>query len=222
MILMLYVQRILKKFPPFPLNQEDDFMFLIILYGFMEYIQRARMPLPYLDMTIRTKILEKEVSGALEVRDFFGSLINRPFEFWILTGETTNSFRDLLIRISPRTRRFRYGQKYMSLENRLLMTLIWLRQYPTHTQLSLNFGVSVSSVSSNLKRMWLILWEEIGQPQLWPSVQSWQHKIGEWSEMPNVLGCIDGTSHEILTPSNEPQEEFYSGHRKYHCIHTQV
>ena len=42
------------------------------------------------------------------------------------------------------------------------------------------------------------------------------------SDMPNVVSAIDGTSHEIQIPSNEPQQQFDSGHRKYHCIHTQV
>jgi hypothetical protein len=36
--------------------------------------------------------------------------------------------------------------------------------------------------------------------------------------MPNVVSAIDGTSHEIQIPSNEPQQQFDSGHRKYHCI----
>ncbi|CAC5384042.1 unnamed protein product [Mytilus coruscus] len=40
--------------------------------------------------------------------------------------------------------------------------------------------------------------------------------------MPNVIGAIDGTSHEIWIPSTEPQDEFYNGHRKFHCIHTQI
>ena len=40
--------------------------------------------------------------------------------------------------------------------------------------------------------------------------------------MPNVVSAIDGTSHEIQIPSNKPQQQFDSDHRKYHCIHTQV
>jgi hypothetical protein len=40
--------------------------------------------------------------------------------------------------------------------------------------------------------------------------------------MPNVVSAIDGTSHEIQIPSNEPQQQFDSVHRKEHCIHTQV
>ena len=35
-------------------------------------------------------------------------------------------------------------------------------------------------------------------------------------------GAIDGTSHRIYKPQTEPQEEFYSGHRRYHSMHTQV
>lgn len=99
----------------------------------------------------------------------------------------------------------------MLLENRL-----WVRQYLTNTQLSLDLGVSVSSVSSNLKRMWLTLWEECGQPEF-VAGQNWY--LARNAER---LGCINEISHEMLTPSNEPDEEFYSGHRKYHCIHTQV
>ena len=35
---------------------------------------------------------------------------------------------------------------------------------------------------------------------------------GNWPEMPAVVGCIVGTSHEILRPMVENQAEFYSGH----------
>jgi hypothetical protein len=40
--------------------------------------------------------------------------------------------------------------------------------------------------------------------------------------MPNVVCAIDKSSHEIQIPSNEPQQQFYSGHKKQHCIHTYV
>ena len=36
------------------------------------------------------------------------------------------------------------------------------------------------------------------------------------------MGPIDGTSREIYRPRTEPQHLFYSGHRKYHAIHSQV
>ena len=36
------------------------------------------------------------------------------------------------------------------------------------------------------------------------------------------MGCIDGTPHEIYWPEVEPQWEFYSGHRHYHLMNTQL
>jgi hypothetical protein len=45
---------------------------------------------------------------------------------------------------------------------------------------------------------------------------------GVWSKLPFALGAIDCTSHEIYRPGNEPQEQYYSGHRCYHAIHTQI
>ena len=35
-------------------------------------------------------------------------------------------------------------------------------------------------------------------------------------------GCIDGTPHEIYRPQVEPQAQFYSGHRHYHVVNTQL
>ena len=37
-----------------------------------------------------------------------------------------------------------------------------------------------------------------------------------------AVGAIDGTSNEIYRPLTEPQEQFYSGNRSYHCLHTQM
>ncbi|XP_061179072.1 uncharacterized protein LOC133187673 [Saccostrea echinata] len=115
----------------------------------------------------------------------------------------------------------RNGQ-LMSLENRVLMTLIWLRHYPTYPMLSLCFGASTSSVGYILKKTWFMLWDILSSEIRWPTAAEWLSMRGRWDNMQNVVGAIDGTSHEIYIPQTEPQQEFYSGHRKYHCIHTQV
>ena len=57
------------------------------------------------------------------------------------------------------------------------------------------------------------LWEVFSLSVVWPTREQWFEKRGKLAEMPNVLGMIDGTSHEILIPINEPQQDFYSGHR---------
>ena len=46
--------------------------------------------------------------------------------------------------------------------------------------------------------------------------------LNNWSEFPSCVGCIDVTPHEIYIPLTEPQRDFYSGHRHYHLINTQM
>ena len=46
--------------------------------------------------------------------------------------------------------------------------------------------------------------------------------MGNWEELPNVVGTIDTTPHEIYRPLIEPQGLFYSGYRHHHCMNTQL
>ena len=43
-----------------------------------------------------------------------------------------------------------------------------------------------------------------------------------WAMFPDAVGCIDVTPHEIQIPSNKSQREFYSGHRHFHLLNTQM
>jgi hypothetical protein len=43
----------------------------------------------------------------------------------------------------------------------------------------------------------------------WPAIPVWWQKKGYCFDMPNVVSAIDGTSHEIQIPSNEPQQKTY-------------
>ena len=56
----------------------------------------------------------------------------------------------------------------------------------------------------------------------WPTIEEWNTLRGNWVSFPNAVGCIDGTPHEIYRPQVEPQREFYSGHRHYHLMNTQI
>jgi len=47
-------------------------------------------------------------------------------------------------------------------------------------------------------------------------------KIGNWNKLPAEVGAVDGTSSEIYRPQTDPQELYFSGHRHFHTIHTQV
>ncbi|VDI73808.1 Hypothetical predicted protein, partial [Mytilus galloprovincialis] len=60
------------------------------------------MPLPFYNFSIRNRILEHEVSLPLSTNDPYRILSDRPFEFWMVSGETVETFENLLTIISPR------------------------------------------------------------------------------------------------------------------------
>jgi hypothetical protein len=56
----------------------------------------------------------------------------------------------------------------------------------------------------------------------WPTVEVWRERINTWSQLPFAVGAIDGTSVKINKPQTEPQRLYFSGHRHFHAVHTQV
>ena len=54
----------------------------------------------------------------------------------------------------------------------------------------------------------------------WSCVQERNNLPGHWTKINVCVGAIDGTSHEIYRPNVNQQQ--YSGHRYFHCLHTQV
>lgn len=221
-ILMMFVRykMLLKPPPPYLLSDTDDFGSVILLNLFYQYSKQRKRPLPFYNMTIRNKIIENWEHDNYVINYVYSLIIRRPYDFWMLTGENPNSFHTLVGLVAGNITG--HGNMILSVTNRILMTLIWLRQYHTYALLSLNFGLSVSTINHIIRHTWIKLWEVFSPIVVWPTPEEWLNKRGKWHEMPNVVGMIDGTSHEILVPMNEPQQDFYSGHRKYHCIHTQV
>lgn len=67
-----------------------------------------------------------------------------------------------------------------------------------------------------------MLYELLCDNVQWPTRRQWLSKRRTWRKLPEAVGCIDATSHEILMPSPDTQRQYYSGHRHYHCVHTQV
>ena len=99
---------------------------------------------------------------------------------------------------------------------------IWLRKYPhTHT-LALLFDMSPQTVCALLYQGIIVLWRHFSAAVTWPNNREWNNMRNTWEHFPNAVGCIDVTPHEILIPSNEPQREFYSGHRHFHLLNTQM
>ena len=160
-------------------------------------------------------------------RDCWSEFVNDGSRFWTLTGETPRSLMTIvndLERLLLSRRRYprRFNRFKLTARNRILMVFVWLRHYPREELLAAQFGVSINVVSRDIHYIIPILWHYLESQITWPNHQEWVDLAGNWEELPNAVGAIDGTVTEINMPLSEPQHEFYSGHVKYHCISTQL
>lgn len=100
--------------------------------------------------------------------------------------------------------------------------MLWLRKHLHIECLALWFDVDPSTVTRTIYKIIPELWQYFQNQIRWPNVNEWANLMGNWPEFPNAVGSIDASPHEIYRPITEPQRAFYSGHRHYHCMHTQL
>jgi hypothetical protein len=111
-----------------------------------------------------------------------------------------------------------------SVRDRLLMTLIWLRVYPTQELLGLLFSLHKSNVGRNLKEMMNILVDVSQGEIVWP-MDGRRHKqmADIMAEFPDVRAIVDATEQAIRRPKEQSvQKTCYSGKKKRHTLKTQI
>jgi IS5 family transposase len=165
----------------------------------------------------------------------------KPTVFKSLTGVTPAEFDDLLEKASPlwleleherldrpdRQRAVGGGSDYkLALQERLLMTLIWLRLYLTTEALGFFFGVSKSTASRNTRNVLGVL-RRLGDSTLgWPEPpQRGQGKnvAQALQAYPDLYALVDATEQAVRRPQAEPsQRAHYSGKKKRHTRKTQI
>ena len=170
-------------------------------------------------------------------------LRRNPIVFRSVTGLTVhefNQYMDPLIerlalkdreRLEKRENRQRDvggGRNYdLSWRNQLLLTLIWLRLYPTYMVLGYFFRISDSSAYRVVKRCLPIL-KEAGHEQIEKSKKHAMRKRGYdlkeiFDEVPGLAVAIDSFEQRIERPSNRTEaDEFYSKKLKGHGLKSQV
>jgi hypothetical protein len=157
-------------------------------------------------------------------------LSQHPRVFRSMTGLAMEEFNDLLDESSPffeaseaerlarpdRRRAPGAGHPWgLDYGNGMLLTLIWLRQYPTGVVLSYFFGISESSVRRTVARFLPAL-EAAGQATF-----RWPHR-GRGRELPEILGdcpevaiIIDSFEQQVQRPQEkEKAKAHYSGKKK--------
>ena len=200
-----------------------------ILFPFLMFLISLPNPSPSL-IRIMQRLDPGFVGFQYRGRNLFVEIENQRYLFWLNTGELPETLLHITTRVSVQlsrlNRRGRLRQRKrnskLSNINKVLLTFMWIRKYPCLDTLALMFDVSPSTASNIIYSVVPILWQYFHNQVSRPTFAEWNALLGNWRFFPDAVGCIDGTPHEIYRPEVEPQDDFYSGHRHYHLMNTQL
>jgi len=163
-----------------------------------------------------------------------------PTVFLKMTGLRINEFAGLVddllpqfvqaeqARLSrPDRQREMGGGRPAELDERdqLLLTVVWLRVYPTHEVLGYLFGVSDSTVSRIIQRV-LPLLEQAGRDTMRmpdPGRKRRRSLDQLVHDTPDLVLVIDTFEQKIQRPKDpDERDKFYSGKKKTHTLKSQV
>jgi hypothetical protein len=170
----------------------------------------------------------------------YGQLSRQPKVFKHLTGLAVTEFDDLVQdvlptlgqaeqrRLSqrPRQRALGAGRHFeLSGRDQVLLTVVWLRQYPIHEVLAYLFGVSDSTVSRVISRV-LPLLEQAGRDTMRLPDPGKKHRRtleALLADLPEVVVIIDSFEQRVQRPRDrQAADALYSGKKKQHTLKSQL
>lgn len=113
----------------------------------------------------------------------------------------------------------------LDLRDQLLLTLVWLRQYPTHEALGFLFGVSDSTATRILARVRPVLagWGSQQLPRYDPAPQRGRPTDALLRDLPELAVIVDSFEQAVQRPQDRTEADtWYSGKKKQHTIKTQI
>ena len=160
--------------------------------------------------------------------------------FKSLTGETVEEFDQLYADmegyyVQAETERLsRAGRKRaigggrhhkLSVRDQLLVTVVWLRVYPTQAVLGYLFGVSETNVLRTVER-WLPMLERAGRDTMRmprPSRKRLRQLDDLLHDIPELAVVIDSFEQRVQRPAERAEANgLYSGKKKTHTLKSQV
>ena len=172
-------------------------------------------------------------------------LQRKPHVFRSLTGTTVEKFDQLFDELArryaetraagptrrdrkPRRRRAGGGRPYThSLQDRLLMTVLWLRLYPTLEVLGFWFGLDKSAVSRTVNELLPLVRDATAKAISWGTEPErkarLQRFMEQYPDFPEVLLIVDATEQRIQRPQDPQQRQaHFSGKRQACTLKTQI
>lgn len=169
----------------------------------------------------------------------YKKLSRKPRAFRSMTGLNIDEFERIYLELTyyyPETEADRLarpdrqrapgagGEFQHNLRTRLMMTLIWLRIYPTYEVLGVFFDLDKSNICRNLKGILAALEKVTCYDIVWPDKTRRKLQMTEAMQaFPEVFAIGDGMEQPIQrSKDNEKQKEYYSGKKKRHTVQNQV
>jgi hypothetical protein len=116
-------------------------------------------------------------------------------------------------------------QSKLDERDQILLTIVWLRTYPTHEVLGYLFGVSDSTVSRLIQRVLPIL-EQAGRDtmRLPDPGRKRRRSLDEvLQDTPELAVVIDSFEQQVQRPKDvNERDRYYSGKKKTHTLKSQV
>jgi hypothetical protein len=172
----------------------------------------------------------------------YESLKRRPTCFRAFTSLTVEEYDRLVARIrtdwkrarkkrlqrDDRVRKEGGGRKpeLKTLEDQLLLTIIWTRMYPVYLVLEYLFGVDESTVSRTIQHTTVLLNDRFMLPERLPrrkirTLQELKEYLPEDIDLNNILA--DATEQSILRPQDERRRKpYHSGKQRDFTEKTQI
>lgn len=170
----------------------------------------------------------------------YAHLCGHPGVFVSMTGLRVSEFDTLVADLLPQhaaserdrlqrpTRRRAIGAGHpfaLRPRDQLLLTVVWLRAYPTHEVLGYLFGVSDTAVTRTLAR-WLPLLEAAGRDTMRlpdPGRKHRRHLDAVLADTPDLAVIIDTFEQRVQRPRDRTAaDRLYSGKKKQHTFKSQV
>lgn len=166
----------------------------------------------------------------------YAYLRQHPHVFKVMTGLTVPLFDALCGEVRPRLAAAVYadrsrpdrqravgaGHPYALHErDQLLLTVIWLRQYPTQEALGYFFGVSDSAALRTIRRV-LPLLEQAGRDTMRQPVPAAKQRRGVAEvlhDVPELQVLVDSFEQRCQRPQDRQEADgYYSGKKKMHTL----
>jgi hypothetical protein len=167
-------------------------------------------------------------------------LRSHPAIFKAMTGLHVFEFDELLQDVQPQLAAALYQRRNRSerkraqgaghpfdlpLRDQVLLTIVWLRRYPTHEVLAYLFGVGEWTASRAIKRVLPIL-EAAGRDTMRmpdPGKKRRRHLDDLLADTPELIVLIDSFEQRVQRHRDRPTaDKHYSGKKKQHTLKSQI